>query len=134
MDKNIRKTLELLVMLQRGNSQTSSNPEDAYFLNITRQLVTDAGLTVPEFTNTLHAISEKGYIWHMVVYDEKTRQELAQTFSKDNRKQTAYNAYMKDFTSLEPAKVHELQGFSGFEDHVSSDLLRVWDDVRTHFI
>jgi len=47
---------------------------------------------------------------------------------------SAYNQFLSDFTSLEPVETQALKGFTGLEEGVSSDLLQVWDDVRTNLI
>jgi hypothetical protein len=77
-DQKILKTLELLVMLSRSKQQFSQGKadEETATLRISRQLITDSQLSVPEFTNALHAIAEKGYIWHVVIYDEKVRSQI----------------------------------------------------------
>ncbi|MCA9357516.1 hypothetical protein H6784_05760 [Candidatus Nomurabacteria bacterium] len=77
-DQKIAKTLELLVMLSRSKQQFShgQSDEEKATLRISRQLITDSQLSVPEFTNALHAIAEKGYLWHVVIFDENLRSQM----------------------------------------------------------
>lgn len=65
-------------MLSRSKQQFSSTQtkEEQASLNISKQLITDAGLTVPEFTNSLHSISNKGYLWHVVIFDDNVRSQM----------------------------------------------------------
>lgn len=77
-DQKITKTLELLVMLSRSKQQFShgQSDEEKATLRISRQLISDSQLSVPEFTNALHAIAEKGYLWHVVIFDENLRSQM----------------------------------------------------------
>lgn len=77
-DTKITKTLELLVMLSRSKQHFShgQSDEEKATLRISRQLISDSQLSVPEFTNALHAIAEKGYLWHVVIFDENLRLQM----------------------------------------------------------
>jgi hypothetical protein len=76
--QTIHKTLNLLVMLSRSRQQFShgQSDEEKATLRISRQLIIDSQLSVPEFTNALHAIAEKGYLWHVVIFDENLRSQM----------------------------------------------------------
>ncbi len=75
----ILKTLEMFKMLSVSQQQffKSTNAVERATLTITKQLINDAGLTIPEFTNASHILSEQGYIWHLIIFDNRIRQHVA---------------------------------------------------------
>lgn len=77
-EQSMLKTLNLVVMLARSKKQLTFGlpEEEKYILTITKQNLSDSDLTLPEFTNTLHALAQKGYIWHMVIHDENLRSQI----------------------------------------------------------
>lgn len=77
-DSKILKTVELLVMLYDATLRKLSKLSELEqaTLNISKQIILDAGLSVPEFTNAVNEISMKGYLWHVVFFDEKLRSEM----------------------------------------------------------
>ncbi len=74
----ILKTLELLKMLSASRQHFFANatPEERSTLTITKQLIVDAGLTIPEFTNAIQILSEQGYIWHVIIFDDRIREHV----------------------------------------------------------
>jgi len=80
------KTLHLLVMLHRANKQKvpSVSAEEAATIRISRQILTDAGLTVPELANYLRWLADKGYLLHIVVFDNHVRKQIDETMSGKN--------------------------------------------------
>jgi hypothetical protein len=77
-EQNLLKTLNLLVMMSRARQHFPPNlsGEEKATLTISKQILDDSGLTVPEFTNCLQDISKKGYFWHFVVFDEHIRNQV----------------------------------------------------------
>ncbi len=65
-------------MLSRSRKQffPKLSEEEKATLTISKQIFSDSGLTIPEFTNTLHLLSEKGYIWHIVFFDDRLRSQI----------------------------------------------------------
>ncbi len=60
----------------------STDPEKS-ILTICRQLIFDSGLSVPEFTNSIKFIAEKGYIWHVVIFDENLRSKMTELIASE---------------------------------------------------
>ncbi len=78
-DQNINLTLNLLISHHR-QQQVFKNvwtPEQLHTLHITKEHVSDSGLTVPVFLNTLEEIAKKGYLNNTPILDQKHRTQLA---------------------------------------------------------
>lgn len=121
-DLKILKTIELLVMLSRSRSLVfnDSTEEEKSILLISRQVLSDSGLTVPELTNSLHELSRKGYIWHMVIFDEHLRSQIDEVIKSDDfqnimaqiasidtteKQMEMKRSALKDLKSLAPANI-----------------------------
>jgi hypothetical protein len=78
IENDLYKTLNLLVMLSRSRRQLfpKLSEEEKATLMISKQILHDSGLTIPEFTNCLHLLGEKGYTWHMVFFDDHLRSQI----------------------------------------------------------
>lgn len=79
-DQKILKTIELLMMLSRSKQQFSHGltEEEKVTLHISRQVLSDSALTVPELTNSLQNLSKRGYTWHITIFDEHFRSQAKQ--------------------------------------------------------
>lgn len=97
-DEIIFKTLHLLLMLYHSKQQFSIGlPEDQKAtLEISRQIILDAGLTIPQFCNALQKLSTKSYTWHFIVYDEDKRKKLDNFLASDKRKKFIEKLREKD--------------------------------------
>lgn len=84
-EQNVFKTLNLLMMLSRARQQFSHGftDEEKATLFISRQILADSDLTVPELANSLQRIAKKGYIWHMVLFDEHLRSQINDFIGSD---------------------------------------------------
>ena len=76
--EGLYKTLHLLVMLWRTNRQQIPKLalEDQAVLRIRRQVLQDAGLTVPEFANYLNWLAGRHYVEGIVVFDDQYRKKV----------------------------------------------------------
>jgi hypothetical protein len=78
-EKDIKFTLNQLIVLHR-QQQVFKNVWTAEQLNtlqIKKEHVIDAGLTIPIFLNTLEEIAKKGYLSNTPIIDQKHRNQLA---------------------------------------------------------
>jgi hypothetical protein len=91
-DKIIYKTLSLLVMLSRSRKSTTPSLPDneRATLTISKQILFDAGLTVPEFANVLDKLNIKGYTCHTVIYDEYLRSQMNEVMENGQLKSALY--------------------------------------------
>lgn len=97
-DNKILKTLELLVMLSHSRRQFSHGltPEQKATLTVSKQLIIDAGLTVPEFTNSVREIAKKGYVWHVVIFDDELRSQIDGFINSDQ-----YSVVLEELKKLD---------------------------------
>jgi hypothetical protein len=88
-DSGLYKTLHLLVMLWRVNKQQKSKslPEQSATVRISRQILTDAGLTVPELSNYLNWMADRHYLNGVVVYDDSYRKRLKKQMNSEEGKE-----------------------------------------------
>ncbi len=63
-------------MLSRQLRLPDLSDEEKATLAISRQFLIDANLTIPEFTNAISILSEKGYVWHVIFFDENLRAQI----------------------------------------------------------
>jgi DNA-binding MarR family transcriptional regulator len=101
-EQKLLRALELLTMLYDARQQfpRGLSEEEKATLKVTKQLLDDAGLTIPEFTNQLKKLSKRGYLWHFVIFDDVLR---AQIDAEIDSKQTA-----EALTKLEEKDTKEL--------------------------
>lgn len=80
INNDIYKTLNLLVMLSRSRKQLfpKLSDEEKAQLIISKQILRDSGLTVPEFNGALSLLGAKGYTWHLVFFDDHLRSQINQ--------------------------------------------------------
>lgn len=140
-DQKILKTLELLVMLKRSKRQFSNvlTDEQMYTLMISKQFISDAGLTIPEFTNSVEAVSEKGYIFHIVIFDDNLRSQVDEFVNSSQ-----YNEALEKLKELDTEensnmlKLATQQQFSQFlpsgvefdQDEIDRDSFKLTDVVE----
>lgn len=123
-EQNVFKTLNLLMMLSRSRQQFSHGltDEEKATLFISKQILADSGLTVPELANSLQRIAKKGYIWHMVLFDEHLRSQINEFIDSDQYHETLeklskeldnkevseklHQAIIDDFSRMIPPSVH----------------------------
>jgi hypothetical protein len=88
-DLGLNKTLHLLSMLWRVNKQqiSKSSPEKLATLRISRQVLIDAGLTIPELSNYLNWLAERHYVNGVVVFDDSYRRILKRYMSGEAGKE-----------------------------------------------
>ncbi len=104
---NLYKTLGLLIMVRdqvRVSSDQLSEEEKAT-IRISRQILTDADLTIPELVTSTKWLDEKGYIKGFTIFDENMRQKANQeleSFSEDD-----LNAIFNNLDT--PEKIHALK-------------------------
>lgn len=79
------KTLHLLVMLWRSNRQRIPKLElaEQAVLKINRQVLRDAGLTVPELANYLTWLAERHYAEGIVIFHDKYRERVKKEMDGD---------------------------------------------------
>lgn len=89
-DNSVYKTLSLLVMLSRSRKQATPNlpEEEKAILTVSKQVLSDSNLILPEFTNALHALSQKGYVWHMVLFDDNLRSQINEFINSPQYKES----------------------------------------------
>ncbi len=77
-DSKISKTVDLLLMLYHSNLilPDHHSSEEKARLKITKQIIFDAGLTIPQFISALRQLHTKGYTQHYIIFDDKVREQL----------------------------------------------------------
>jgi hypothetical protein len=83
-EQNMLKSLNLLTTLSHSRQQFSNglSDEEKYTITISRQLLTDSGLTIFELINSVRKLSEKGYTQHYIIYDEHLRSQINEALKK----------------------------------------------------
>lgn len=84
-DQKILNTLELLVTLSNSRRRFSHDlsDEEKETLTVSKQLITDSGLTIFQFVRALKKLGDKGYIQYFVIYDEHIRSQIDEQLKKE---------------------------------------------------
>ena len=109
----IYKTLSLLTMLSRSRQQflPKLSEEEKSTITISKQVLNDAGLTVPQLSNSLQKLNDKGYLQAVTIFDDSLRTEINNTLNSDD-----YNVALQELKKLETVEFSEKLKLSLRED------------------
>lgn len=84
-NQNLLKTLDLLTTLSNSRQRFSHglSDEERETLTISRQLITDSGLTIFQFISAVKKLSTRGYTQHYIIYDEHLRSQINEQLKKE---------------------------------------------------
>ncbi len=77
-NQNILDVLNLLVLLFRAqkNRIPKMTDEEIHTLKITSEHLSDAGLTIPVFINTIETLAQKGYLQAVSIFEKEYHQKV----------------------------------------------------------
>jgi len=77
-DQKMLKVLELLTTLHKSKQHFSHGrtEEEKHILSISKQFISDSGLTTFEFIRAVEKLSLKGYIQHFIIFDDYARTQM----------------------------------------------------------
>lgn len=102
-EQDLKLTLNQMIVLHR-QQQVFKNvwtTEQLNTLQIKKEHVTDAGLTIPVFLNSLDEIANKGYISYTPIVDQNYRSQLADAKAGDYKAEIADTLLKVDTTEAQ---------------------------------